>query len=239
MKNNYLIDQNEDQIILECLKIVVAENIFPLKDFSSIFNESIEEINQIILDWDTVNLDSEGVLSAINSTLNNIIGFPHGHHTNIENKIKCTTDDLDEILDKILNSFNKNPIIKDEDLKFNANKNCKMLKEDNFDIKDLKSNYIGKYLITENIGIEIYKDKIIYNEFELLYSNISRGKGWINECKKGVITIFTRNTDKIDIEFELNESSIENANDFGQFISSNCYPRKYNSLKYFRRLWIK
>lgn len=238
IKNN-IINENEDKIIFECIKIVTTEEIIPQKDFSSIFNESKEELHEILSNWDNLSITSEGVLSAINGTLNNIVGFPHGKYTYLESRINYSIKELDSLLEKILKHLNKNPIITDEDLKFNANKNCKSLHEKKFDNKDINNYYIGKYFITDDIGIKIYTDKLKYNDHEIFYSNILRGKGWKNDKNNGVITIICRDNNSYDIEFEINESTKENANNLGNFISNNCYSRKLSSLKYFKRLWIR
>ena len=67
----------EQHVIYQCLKAAVDGPFFPDGEFHTLFGLTRQEVEQIVIDWATVNKNSSDVILAINNSLNNLLGYPH------------------------------------------------------------------------------------------------------------------------------------------------------------------
>lgn len=72
------LNKHETQVVLECLKATTQGPFFPDWEFSTLFGLSREEVAEVAAAWPNVDQDSKTVVVAINNSLNNLLGYPHG-----------------------------------------------------------------------------------------------------------------------------------------------------------------
>ena len=68
----------DKKIIFECLKASVYGPFFPDWEFSILFGLERNDIENIISDWEKININNKNVQLAINNSINNLLGYPHG-----------------------------------------------------------------------------------------------------------------------------------------------------------------
>ena len=67
----------EQHLIYQCLEATVDGPFFPDWEFSILFGLTRQEVEQIVIDWVTVDKNSSVAILAINNSLNNLLGYPH------------------------------------------------------------------------------------------------------------------------------------------------------------------
>ncbi len=94
------LSKDEQQVILECLTAAAKGPFFPDWEFHILFGLYRQEVRQVVDDWPNVNEDSEEVVLAINNSINNLLGYPHGRQDVWQDYISVTPKELGVIFAK-------------------------------------------------------------------------------------------------------------------------------------------
>src|SRR5215470_2601534 len=91
---------SEREIVRACLRAAAEGPFFPDWEFSSLFGLSREELKTILASWPNLNEVDESVVLAINNSLNNLIGYPHGMHDHWSEFVPVSARELHQIFMK-------------------------------------------------------------------------------------------------------------------------------------------
>jgi hypothetical protein len=69
-------NKSHHKIIRECLNAAVNGPFFPDWEFATLFGLAREEIKQILNQWPDVDINNGLIKTAINSSFNNLTGYP-------------------------------------------------------------------------------------------------------------------------------------------------------------------
>src|SRR5262245_24333803 len=72
------LSESEMQVIGDCLRAAADGPFFPDWEFSTIFGLERAEVKSIAAEWPRVAEDDEDVIRAVQNSLNNLLGYPHG-----------------------------------------------------------------------------------------------------------------------------------------------------------------
>jgi hypothetical protein len=72
------LEESERGIIRQCLRAAADGPFFPDWEFETLFGLGRNELKDILEIWPDVDESEEKVQIAINNTLNNLLGYPHG-----------------------------------------------------------------------------------------------------------------------------------------------------------------
>ena len=92
-------ETNEQKIIFECLRASVKGPFFDDGEFDTIFGLSREDVQHVIDNWHN-DKSSENVILAINNSMNNLLGYPHGKQRYWRDYISVTSEELSRIFAK-------------------------------------------------------------------------------------------------------------------------------------------
>jgi hypothetical protein len=94
--------QSEVQIVGACLQCVAAGDVI-LDDweFPVLFGVTFAEVEAIARAWPHVNVDDATVVLAVRNSLNNLLGYPHGHPEIWGTRIPAWPQDVERILVKL------------------------------------------------------------------------------------------------------------------------------------------
>jgi hypothetical protein len=67
----------EREVVKDCLRAAVEGPFFPDWEFSTLFGLQRDEVKVILASWPDLDDSDESVSCAINSSFNNLIGYPH------------------------------------------------------------------------------------------------------------------------------------------------------------------
>jgi hypothetical protein len=70
--------QTECKVVRECLAAAADGPFFPDWEFHSLFGLNRDELRNVLSLWPDVDQKSVVTQLAINNTLNNLLGYPHG-----------------------------------------------------------------------------------------------------------------------------------------------------------------
>jgi hypothetical protein len=68
----------ERQIVFECLRATATGPFFPDWEFHTLFGIERGDVKAIVDAWPAVDEANENVSLAINNSMNNLLGYPHG-----------------------------------------------------------------------------------------------------------------------------------------------------------------
>jgi hypothetical protein len=93
--------ESEWDIILQCLKASVNGPFFPDWEFQTIFGLTRNEMQTVIDEWWIENPNpSDSVTIAINNSINNLLGYPHGKDDLWNDYISISQAELRSIFNK-------------------------------------------------------------------------------------------------------------------------------------------
>src|SRR4051794_25289381 len=68
----------EQRAVFECLTAAASGPFFPDWEFQTLFGVSRSDVKAVADAWPNVNEETESVSLAINNSMNNLLGYPHG-----------------------------------------------------------------------------------------------------------------------------------------------------------------
>src|SRR5262249_52003876 len=94
------LDSRERDVIRDCLRAAVEGPFFPDGEFSTLFGLSRTEVREVLESWPNLDEANESVVLAINNSLNNLLGYPHGLQDKWSEFIPVTEQELSRIYAK-------------------------------------------------------------------------------------------------------------------------------------------
>ena len=96
------LSESERDTIGECLRAVVEGPFIPEEEFHTIFGLERHEVASVLKAWPNVDESDEVVRIAINNSLNNLLGYPHGMDDEWPKWIGVSMQELNAIFTKWL-----------------------------------------------------------------------------------------------------------------------------------------
>jgi hypothetical protein len=94
------LDTREREIVGESLRAAAAGPFFPDWEFQTLFGVERSVVLRLAESWPAVD-DCETAELAINNSLNNLVGYPHGCDAVWSDWISVTPEDLQAVLAKL------------------------------------------------------------------------------------------------------------------------------------------
>ena len=91
---------SEQQTVRECLAAAANGPFFPDWEFQTLFGVERSEVKTILDAWPSIDETNESVFLAINNSMNNLIGYPHGREREWPQYISARPEDVARILQK-------------------------------------------------------------------------------------------------------------------------------------------
>jgi hypothetical protein len=99
----HLADLTEEdrQVIFACLKCVASGSVIPHdSEFQTIFGIEVSELTTIVEAWPNVDDSNDVVNLAINNSMVNLLGYPHGRDHEWEKYMPILLSEIARIFDK-------------------------------------------------------------------------------------------------------------------------------------------
>jgi len=94
------LNARETEVVFECLRAAAAGPFFPDWEFHTLFGLERGDVQAIVDAWPDVEETSEKVSLAINNSMNNLLGYPHGRPEDWPRYISVSTSEVRRIFDK-------------------------------------------------------------------------------------------------------------------------------------------
>lgn len=93
--------EEERQVIYECLKCVASGTVIKHDwEFHLVFGIEVSELKKVFEAWPNIDDSNEVVNLAINNSMVNLLGYPHGHHHAWEKKMPIPLTEIARVLNK-------------------------------------------------------------------------------------------------------------------------------------------
>jgi hypothetical protein len=86
---------SQQRLVGECLDAIVRGTYLPDWEFSTVMGNSREEVSAVASAWPVVGIDT---FWAVNNTLNNLLGYPHGQWNELTNVLGVKQQAVAEVL---------------------------------------------------------------------------------------------------------------------------------------------
>lgn len=90
---------DEMQLIGECLSAIVDGSFIPEWEFQTIMGLNREQVAEIAAQWPSYEPNGK-TYSAVNNTLNNLRGYPHGKEQELRDRLSVTPDKFEKLCEK-------------------------------------------------------------------------------------------------------------------------------------------
>jgi hypothetical protein len=91
---------SEQQTVRECLAAAADGPFFPDWEFQTLFGVERSEVKIVLDAWPNIDETNESVFLAINNSMNNLLGYPHGLEREWSHYISAHPEDVARILQK-------------------------------------------------------------------------------------------------------------------------------------------
>ena len=102
---------NESAIVLECVRASAVGPFFPDWEFSTLFGLERSQVGEVASAWPNVDDTDPNVEAAINGSLNNLLGYPHGCEKEWATYISATRADVERIFHKWRRALGENALL--------------------------------------------------------------------------------------------------------------------------------
>ncbi|MCG3117030.1 MAG: hypothetical protein LLH30_15240 [Candidatus Manganitrophus sp. SA1] len=95
------LNEDEKVVVFECLKCVASGKVI-LHDweFPTIMGIELQELLAVVNKWPDVDDSQEAVFLAINNSMNNLLGYPHGRHSTWDEYIPVPQAEIARVFGK-------------------------------------------------------------------------------------------------------------------------------------------
>jgi hypothetical protein len=90
------LEPSDREIIRRCLAVAVDGPFFEDWEFQTLFGVNRDQVRTVLQRWPAVDLSEENVFLAVNNTLANLLGYPHGK--NLGALVGATAEDLERLV---------------------------------------------------------------------------------------------------------------------------------------------
>ncbi len=87
----------------QCLRAAADGPFFPDWEFQTLFGLSRDDVRCVAEAWPRVDLSSEVVKLAVNNSLNNLLGYPHGESVAWPEWINAHREEVGDIFSRLFN----------------------------------------------------------------------------------------------------------------------------------------
>ena len=94
------LEQSEREIVRQCLNAAVNGPFFPEWEFHTLFGLERSEVKAVLRAWPKLVETKEEVQVAINNTLNNLLGYPHGCEKEWPHFISVSSNEVKRVFNK-------------------------------------------------------------------------------------------------------------------------------------------
>lgn len=94
------LSEDEKRVILECLKAAAEGPFFPDWEFHTLFGLERNEMAEIVAAWPRIDWSLEKVIVAMNNSMNNLLGYPHGCEEEWARYISVTAEEVARVFSK-------------------------------------------------------------------------------------------------------------------------------------------
>ena len=91
---------NEQRVVYECLRAAASGPFFPDWEFHTLIGVKRADVQAIVDAWPNIKDTEENVSLAINNSMNNLLGYPHGHKKDWPRYISVSPSEVRRIFDK-------------------------------------------------------------------------------------------------------------------------------------------
>lgn len=92
--------ENEKEIVYQCLVAALKGPFFPEWEFATLFGIERNTLAKIVEAWPQVDDKEEHVVLAINNSMGNLVGYPHGKEGEWKKYISVPPDEVISILQR-------------------------------------------------------------------------------------------------------------------------------------------
>jgi hypothetical protein len=104
----YRLSDVDTVLVGQALRAAVNGPFFPEWEFHTLFGLTRSEVRAVADAWPNVRLTSADVALAVNNSLNNLLGYPHGQDSVWSQWISAERPQLDELLSRLRGSAGEN-----------------------------------------------------------------------------------------------------------------------------------
>ena len=90
----------ERRVVFECLSAAATGPFFPDWEFHTLFGIERRDVKAVVDAWPAVDETSENVVLAINNSMNNLLGYPHGRDREWRQYISVSPEEVARIFGK-------------------------------------------------------------------------------------------------------------------------------------------
>lgn len=90
--------ESERDVIYQCLVAALDGPFFPDWEFQILFGVERDTLARIVEDWPEIDDSVEDVVLAINNSMVNLVGYPHGEEKEWDKYISVSPDEVSYIL---------------------------------------------------------------------------------------------------------------------------------------------
>ncbi len=94
------LEQSEREVVRQCLNAAVNGPFFPDWEFHTLFGLERIEVKSVLESWPKLDETKEEVQVAINNTLNNLLGYPHGCEREWPQFISVSSNEVKRVFKK-------------------------------------------------------------------------------------------------------------------------------------------
>lgn len=94
------LDEGEKKVVFECLRAAVDGPFFPDWEFQTLFGLERREMATIASSCPAIDDSDDSVATAINSSMNNLLGYPHREEKSWSRYISVSRDEVRRIFEK-------------------------------------------------------------------------------------------------------------------------------------------
>jgi hypothetical protein len=92
------LSSKERKVIYECIKAVAEGPFFPDWEFQTLFGIERKELKSFVSSWPNIDDSDEAVILAINNSMANLVGYPHGKEREWRKYISVSPNEVSAIL---------------------------------------------------------------------------------------------------------------------------------------------
>jgi hypothetical protein len=92
--------KNEQDVVYQCLVAALKGPFFPDWEFQTLFGIERSTLSKIVDAWPQVDDTEEDVALAINNSMGNLVGYPHGKEKEWQKYISVSPDEVISILQR-------------------------------------------------------------------------------------------------------------------------------------------
>ena len=91
--------EKEKDIVRQCLVAALDGSFFPDWEFQTLFGIDRKTLAEIVDSWPHIDDTEENIFLAVNNSLANLVGYPHGSAEEWKKYISATPDEVRNILE--------------------------------------------------------------------------------------------------------------------------------------------